>query len=460
MKILVLNSGSSSQKACLYEITETLPAHPPPALWEGRIEWSGDMATISVKNRKGATQKETLRVSSREEFIRHLLHTLEGGPVRALASLSEIDAVGHRVVHGGPRFEDPVLVTPEVRAGIADVSNLSPLHIRAELEGMELIESLLGNVPQVAVFDTGFYRQMPLYAQTYPGPYEWFTKNIRRYGFHGTNHGYCATRAAEMVGRDLRKLKIVSCHLGAGCSVTAIQDGRGVDTTMGFTPLEGLAMATRSGTVDPAILIYLMREEKLGPDRLDQILNHESGLLGISGLSADMRDILAAIEQGNQRAKLAFDIFIHRLQEAIGAMAAAMGGLDILVFTAGVGENSPEIRAATCEKLAFLGLKLDPALNERPALDCDIASVDSRARILVIRAEEDWAIAGECWKLLRSERPAGSGQEYRERPASMEASGNKFTRVVPNSIGSGACSGANDLEKAPITQRGRCRSAF
>jgi acetate kinase len=319
--------------------------------------------------------------------------------VRALTSLSDIDVVGHRVVHGGPHFEEPVIVTPEVRSAIASVSTLAPLHIRAELEGMEIIDNLLGSVPQIAVFDTGFHRQMPLYVQTYPGPYDWFAKGIRRYGFHGINHEYCAARAAQLVEKEPRSLKVVSCHLGNGCSVAAIQDGRSIDTTMGFTPLEGLAMGTRSGSVDPGILIYLMREGKLGHEQIDQMLNQESGLLGISGVSSDMREILAAIKQGAARAKLAFDIFVHRLRSAIGEMAAALGGLDVLVFTAGVGENSAEVRAATCEKLEFLGLTLDPALNERPIRDCDIATKDSQARILVIRAEEDWAIATECWKL-------------------------------------------------------------
>jgi len=403
MKILVLNSGSSSQKACVYEVAaDTPPTRPPAPLWEGRIEWTGDKESMSVKTCQGSIRKEDLKLSSRKDFVKHLLHTLDVGPVRALTSLSDIDVVGHRVVHGGPHFEEPVIVTPEVRSAIASVSTLAPLHIRAELEGMEIIDNLFGPVPQIAVFDTGFHRQMPLYAQTYPGPYDWFAKGIRRYGFHGINHEYCAARAAQLVGKEPRSLKIVSCHLGNGCSVAAIQDGRSIDTTMGFTPLEGLAMGTRSGSVDPGILIYLMREGKLDHEQIDRMLNQESGLLGISGVSSDMRDILAAMKQGAARARSAFDIFVHRLQNAIGGMAAALGGLDVLVFTAGVGENSAEVRAATCEKLEFLGLTLDPALNERPILDCDIATKDSPARILVIRAEEDWAIATECWKLTAS----------------------------------------------------------
>ncbi|MGA7314434.1 MAG: acetate kinase [Silvibacterium sp.] len=408
MKFLVLNSGSSSQKACLYEIGETIPDHPPRPLWEGRIEWDSDTASFSAKNAQGGVQREQLNLASRDQFVRHLLGTLDAGPASAIASLSEIDAVGHRVVHGGPHFEDPTIVTPEVRSAIADASTLAPLHIRAELEGMDIVESLLGAVRQIAVFDTGFHRQMPLYAQTYPGPYDWFKSGIRRYGFHGINHGYCAGRAAQLLGRKPESLKLVSCHLGNGCSVTAIEEGRSIDTTMGFTPLDGLMMGTRSGSVDPGILIFLMRQYKLNCEQIDKLLNQESGLLGISGFSSDMRDILAAIKQGNERAKLAFDIFVNRLQLAVGGMAAVLGGLDALVFTAGVGENAPEVRAAVCSTLEFLGLKLNTKVNQQPSLDCDIAAADSRVHILVIRAEEDWAIAAECWKLVHAPAQVGN----------------------------------------------------
>ena len=405
MKILVLNSGSSSQKACLYEIGETLPDHPPVPLWEGKIEWSGDTAAVAVKNSQGVTLKEEVPVSSREQVIRHLLRTARHGKARAIASASEVDAVGHRVVHGGSHFEDSVLITHEVRVAIDGVSAFAPLHIRAELEGMKIAENLLGAVPQVAVFDTGFHRQIQLSAAVYPGPYEWFESGIRRYGFHGINHQYCAERAAQMLGADVRALKIVSCHLGNGCSVTAIHEGRSIDTTMGFTPVEGLMMGTRSGSVDPGILTYLMRQGHLDAQGIDKILNQESGLLGVSGLSSDMRDILSGIQQGHKRAKVAFDIYVHRLRAAIGGMAAVLGGMDVLVFTAGVGENSAEVRAAACRGLEFLGLRLDNQANARPSLDQDLSAPDSRVRVLVIRAEEDWAIAKECWKLTHSGRP-------------------------------------------------------
>jgi len=405
MKILVLNSGSSSQKACLYEIGETSPDYPPVPLWQGKIEWNAYTAEMVVKNSQGVTLKEHMPVSSREEVIRYVLRTARDGEARAIASFSEIDAVGHRVVHGGPHFEEPILITHEVRAAIDSVSAFAPLHIRAEVEGMEIIEDLLGAVPQVAVFDTGFHRQIPLPAAVYPGPYDWFESGIRRYGFHGINHQYCAERAAQMLGADVRALKIVSCHLGNGCSVTAIHEGRSIDTTMGFTPLDGLMMGTRSGAVDPGVLTYLMRQDHLDAQAIDKMLNQQSGLLGVSGLSSDMREILTAIHQGHKRAKLAFDIYVHRLRAAIGGMAAVLGGMDALVFTAGVGENSAEVRAAACLGLEFLGVRLDKQANARPCLAQDISAPESRVRVLVIRAEEDWAIAKECWKLTRTWRP-------------------------------------------------------
>src|ERR1700758_2722563 len=374
MKILVLNSGSSSQKTCVYEIGEAMPENPPTCVWEGKIEWTGDAAEATVKNSHGLIQRTRLNVPSRVPAVEYLLGTLWGGATRAIASRSEINVVGHRVVHGGPQYENPVVVTPGVKSAIASVSAFAPLHSRAELEGMEIVERLLGDVPQVAVFDTGFHRKMPLSSAVYPGPYEWFAAGIRRYGFHGINHQYCAEQAAKLLGADLKSLKLITCHLGNGCSLAAIRDGRSVDTTMGFTPLEGLMMGTRSGSVDPGILTYLMRQSHLTGEELDEILNRKSGLLGVSGSSGDMRHILAATKDGSRRAKLAFDIYVHRLQAGIGAMVAVLGGIDALVFTAGIGENSPEVRAATCSKLGFLGLKVDAGANAQPSPKGDIAT--------------------------------------------------------------------------------------
>ncbi len=363
MKILVLNSGSSSQKSCLYEIDNALPDDPPARLWEATIEWKGESAQVEIKNADGFAQTHQTKLASRAQAIEHMLDTLWDGEARAVDSPAKIDVVGHRVVHGGPQFEDPIVITPEVKAAIAAVSTFAPLHNRAELEGVETIEKMLGGVPQVAVFDTGFHKKMPLSASVYPGPYEWFAAGIRRYGFHGINHKYCARRAAHLLRKDLHSLRLVTCHLGNGCSLAAIREGRSIDTTMGFTPLEGLMMGTRSGSVDPGILTYLMRHNRLTGEQLDDILNQHSGLLGISGVSGDMREVVSAIKDGNERAGLALDIYVHRLQSGIGAMIAVLGGIDALIFTAGVGEHSPEVRARACGNLAYAGLKLDPAKN-------------------------------------------------------------------------------------------------
>src|SRR5581483_3087214 len=256
MKILVINSGSSSVKACVYEIGSTLPHNPPPALWEAKIEWQDKTAEIAVKNSKGGFHKNQIAVTSREQAGRDLLSALWTGDSRIVSSAAEIDAVGHRVVHGGPDFEEPIVLTPEVRSAIAQVASFAPLHITAELAGMKIVDDLLGSVPQMAVFDTSFHRRMPLAAAVYPGPYEWFEKGIRRYGFHGINHQYCTERAAQLLGKNRDSIKLVVCHLGNGCSLAAVERGRSVDTTMGFTPLDGLMMGTRSGSVDPGILIY------------------------------------------------------------------------------------------------------------------------------------------------------------------------------------------------------------
>ncbi len=401
MKILVINSGSSSVKASVYEIGWTLPDDPPPALWEARIEWRDRTAAMVVKNSRGAVHKKDIAVTSREQAGRDLLSTIWSGEASVVNSAAEIDVVGHRVVHGGPHLGDPVVLTTEVRSTIASASAFAPLHISAELAGMKVVDDLLGPVPQMAVFDTGFHRRMPLAAAVYPGPYKWFENGIRRYGFHGINHQYCSGRAAQLLRNDKNAIKLVICHLGNGCSLAAVEQGRSVDTTMGFTPLDGLMMGTRSGSVDPGILIFLMSQGMNAHD-LDMVLNHQSGLLGISGVSSDMRDVIAGMNGGSERAKLAFDIFVHRIRAAIGSMAAVLGGMDAVVFTAGIGENSPAVRSAVCGGLEFLGIKLDEARNAHPTPDADIAAPESRVRVLVIRAEEDWAIAAECWKLAQA----------------------------------------------------------
>lgn len=404
MKILVLNSGSATQKACFYEIGAAPPDDPPPPLWEGFVEWEEGYANIRVSGPAGVRVQDRIKITSRKQVTEQLLSDLWTGATPLIHGPSAIDIVGHRIVHGGQEYSEPAFVTPALKDVIRRMSVFAPLHNPAGLEGIEIIELILGNVPQVAVFDTAFHRKLPEPAAVYPGPYEWLSRGIRRYGFHGINHQYAAQRAARLLGRELQSLKLVTCHLGNGCSLAAVRDGRSADTTMGFTPLEGLMMGTRSGSVDPGILIYLMREDHLSAEQLDELLNKKSGLAGISGISNDMRQIVSAMNAGNPRAKLAFDIFIHRLTSFIGSMVAVLGGIDALVFTAGIGENSADVRSAACANLEFLGAKLDPSKNMQAPRDGDISASDSRIRIMIVRAQEDWAIACDCWKLARARK--------------------------------------------------------
>jgi acetate kinase len=403
VKILVLNSGSSSQKSSLYEIRDRLPEIPPKPDWAGKIEWDGDHAELQVVTAQGKTVNEALAVGSRRVATDHLLNSLCSGPARVLDDVSEIDIVGHRIVNGGSEYREPTFVTADVKTAIARMAEFAPIHNRAELEGIGIIASKLGSLPQVAVFDTGFHSHLSEAAFVYPGPYEWLSAGIRRYGFHGINHQYCAERAAQLLGKDLQSLKLVTCHLGNGCSLAAIRGGHSVDTTMGFTPLEGLMMGTRSGSVDPGILTYLTRQGAFTGEQLDELLNTKSGLLGISGISGDMRQIVSAMNARNRRATLAFDIFVHRLRSSIGSMVAILGGIDAIVFTAGIGENSPEVRAAGCAAFGFLGVRLDSTKNVQSLPDQDISLSDSIVRVLIVRAQEDWAIARACWRLA-SER--------------------------------------------------------
>ena len=399
MKILVLNSGSATLKTSIYEIATAPPDDPPAALWEGLIEWDTGSAAIRTSSPAGTRLQDRVSITSRKAVSERMLGDLWSGSASLLRGPSDIDIVGHRIVHGGEEYSEPAFVSAELKEVVRRMSAFAPLHNPAGLEGIEIIEQILKGVPQVAVFDTAFHRRLSEAAAIYPGPYEWIARGIRRYGFHGINHGYCVQRTARLLGRDPNSLKLVSCHLGNGCSLAAIRDGRCVDTTMGFTPLEGLMMGTRSGSVDPGILTFLLRQDHLTAEQLDDVLNKRSGLLGISGLSNDMRRIVSAMNEGDLRAKLAFDIFVHRLTSLIGSMVAVLGGIDVLVFTAGIGENSMEIREAACANLKFLGVELDRAKNSRPVKDGDVSHADSRVRIMTIRAQEDWAIARDCWTL-------------------------------------------------------------
>lgn len=404
MKVLVLNAGSSSLKSCLYDLAEPLPQTPPVPVWEGHVEWEEPFGNVHLRaKREGRTvMDEHPEIDSESAAAGHLLQTLWEGPAHILSNPDEVDVVGHRVVHGGENYSAPTRVTADVKQEISRLSAFAPEHNPAELSGIETAERIFKSRPQVAVFDTAFHQTLPKHAFVYPGPYAWYERGIRRYGFHGISHQYCARRTAQLLGRDLESLRIVTCHLGHGCSLAAVRNGHSVDTTMGFTPLEGLMMGSRCGTIDPGILIHLLREEKYSADRLEELLNRESGLLGVSGVSDDMRQILSAIKSGNTRASLAFDTFIHRLRQYIGAMIASLGGVDALAFTGGIGENSPEVRTAACSGFGFFGLKLDRQKNDDSPVDCDITSPDSAVRAVVVAAREDWAIAQECWRLARS----------------------------------------------------------
>lgn len=397
MNILVMNAGSSSLKCGLYVSGVAKP------LWQALVDWTHLAGVAEVKIAAlGVVQREALPLDAnnlpqaRAQIIAHVLRSLWHGDNKVIDGPHAIGRVGHRVVHGGQNYRHPVRITSAVKADIRQLASLAPVHNPANLEGIEIAEQVLGgNIPHLAVFDTAFHSQMPPEAALYALPHDWSARGIRRYGFHGISHQYCAQRVAQVWQRNLADLRLITCHLGNGCSLAAIRDGHSIDTTMGFTPLDGLMMGTRSGSVDPGILIHLLREGHTA-EQLDHALNKQSGLLGVSGVASDFRGVLAAMTAGDANAKLAVDMFIHRLNAGIGAMLMSLGGLDALVFTAGIGENSALVRARVCEQMAFLGVKLDAAANQSSPLDADIASPDSTVRVFVIHTQEDWAIAQAC----------------------------------------------------------------
>jgi acetate kinase len=368
MKILVVNGGSSSFKFALFDVTGTLAFTAEP-IWEKTVEFKN-----TTDDRKAAIKEALLEVPS------------------------DIDLIGHRIVHGGSLFQKPTLITPDVKATIQKLSRLAPLHNPINLEGVDIAETLFPKAKQVSIFDTAFHATMPEVAWTYPGPWEWRDEGIRRYGFHGISHQYCTEKVHDLLKSTPKKL--ISCHLGNGSSCAAVLNGKVIDTTMGFTPMEGLMMGTRSGSVDPGILIYLQREKKYTTQEVDHCLNNASGLLGIGG-SFDMREIIARINKQDPRAKLAFDIYVYRLKQAIGALTAAMDGLDTLCFTGGIGENSTETRQETTDGLKYIGIKIDRKKNFNCDQDSEISSTDSKVKVFVIHDREDWLIAKECLNLER-----------------------------------------------------------
>jgi acetate kinase len=400
-KILVCNAGSSSLKFSLFDAEDEV------LLVDGGIDWLRKPARLVFRAANRPEIREELKLEKHADAVARILDNLQAGASAALDSLEDLRAVGHRVVHGGERYTSAVRITPEVKQTIEELTELAPLHNPPSLEGINAVEQLLPKVPQIAAFDTAFHATLSEAARTYPLPQKWTREwGIRRYGFHGLSHSYCSSEAAKRIGRQ--GLRLVIAHLGNGASVSAVRDGVCVDTSMGFTPLEGLMMATRSGTVDPGLLIYLLRHKGLGAEELDKALNYESGLLGISGVSSDMRRILSELPH-NPDARLAVDVYVHRIVQTIGAMAAVLGGIDALVFTAGVGERSPEIRERVCEKLRYLGLELDRAANETCEPDADIAMPISTARVLVIATREDLTIMRETRRLVGSSMTQHSG---------------------------------------------------
>ncbi|MCD6097332.1 acetate kinase [bacterium] len=399
MKILILNCGSSSVK---YQFRDTDGAG---VLAKGLVERIGIPSPVVNHKRffpdEKSLREEPDRVINYSEAIKRIIELLLDEQYGVIKRVEEIEAVGHRVVHGGEEFSDSVLITQGVKDKIRECIPLAPLHNPPNLKGIEAAEALLPNVPQVAVFDTAFHQSIPPHAYIYALPYEYYERyRVRRYGFHGTSHFYVAHRAAEILGKNIESLRIITAHLGNGASITAVKGGVSVDTSMGFTPLEGVVMGTRCGDIDPAITFFLGRREKLSFDELDRIMNKKSGLLGISGLSSDMRDIIKGMNEGNPRCKLAFDIYCYRVKKYIGAYAAAMGGLDVLVFTAGVGENASYVRSSILSGLEFLGIQIDEGKNSSvQGEETDISVPGSPVRVLVIPTDEE-RIIGEDTKRI------------------------------------------------------------
>lgn len=328
-------------------------------------------------------------------YLDLLVRSMWEGETKVIESKEEVERIGHRVVHGGSQFQKPTLITPSVKKEIQKLIPLAPLHNPANLKGIEQMEKLFPSVPQIAVFDTAFHCHMPEVVKTYPLPYAWREKGIQRYGFHGISHHYCAYRISQLMNRGLEELNIVNCHLGNGDSLCAISKGMSVETTMGFTPLEGLMMGSRSGSIDPGILFYLMREHQYTFEQLDHILNFESGLEGICSHS-DMREVVA---DPSEKARLALNMFVYRLRFYIGALLINLGPLDVLSFTGGIGENSSIVRRDACQGLKFLGIELDEVKNQSCVPDQDIATPTSRTRVFIIHTEEQWMIAKQCFTL-------------------------------------------------------------
>ncbi|MDX9918833.1 MAG: acetate kinase [Paludibacter sp.] len=396
MKILVLNCGSSSVKYKLLDMNSN------EELGSGGVEKIGMKGSFLKHVRKDG-QKVILKgeILEHQTAVEYILGVLTSQKHGAVESLEEINAVGHRVVHGGEKFNSSVLITDEVIQKIVECIDIAPLHNPPNLAGINAINELLPNVPQVAVFDTAFHQTMPEHAYMYGIPYSLYTKyGIRRYGFHGTSHRYVSRRACEFLGLDYSKTKMITAHIGNGASITAIENGKSVDTSMGFTPIEGLMMGTRSGDVDLGVVTFLMEKEMIGAASVSTLFNKHSGVLGVSGLSSDMRDIENAVANGDERATLALDMYEYRIKKYIGSYVAALNGVDVIVFTGGVGENQTGTRIKVCKGLEFMGVKVDPELNKIRGKEMIISTPDSSVKVVVIPTDEEFMIASDTLEIV------------------------------------------------------------
>ena len=397
MKILVLNCGSSSIKYALYNMDDQ------SVMTSGGAERVGlDGAFVKVKLANGEKKQIMHDMPEHTEGVKFIFSLLTDPEIGVIKSLKEINAVGHRMVHGGEKFAKSVVITPEVIKAFEEVSDLAPLHNPANLKGIRAVEELMPGLPQVGVFDTAFHQTMPQYSYMYALPYEVYEKyGVRRYGFHGTSHRYVSARVCEFLGVDYNKQRIITCHIGNGGSLAAVKNGKCMDTTMGLTPLEGIMMGTRSGDVDGGAVTFLQKKLGLNPDQMSDLLNKKSGVAGISGVGSDMRDLEAAVAAGNKRAKLATDMYNYKIKKYVGAFAAAMGGVDIIVFTAGVGENQASMRADVCRDMEFMGVKVDEALNATiRGKEAVISTPDSKVKVVVIPTDEELMIASDTAALV------------------------------------------------------------
>ena len=395
MNVLVINCGSSSLKFQL------INSESEAVLAKGLCERIGIDGRLTYQPAGGEKNVSEKAMPTHTEAIQFVIDALTDADTGVVKSLDEIGAVGHRVVHGGEKFAKSVVVTPEVKAAIAECNDLAPLHNPANLIGIEACESLMPGTPQVVVFDTAFHQTMPEKAYMYGLPYEYYEKyKVRRYGFHGTSHSFVSKRVAEIVVKPYNATKTIVCHLGNGASVSAVLNGESVDTSMGLTPLEGLVMGTRSGDIDPAIMEFIAKKENLDIAGIMNVLNKKSGVEGVSGVSSDFRDLEAAAKAGNKRAELAIDVFAYRVAKYVGAYTAAMNGVDNIVFTAGIGENCALVRTKVCSYLGYLGITIDEEANGKRGEEIVISTPDSKVKVLVVPTNEELAIARETVALV------------------------------------------------------------